>query len=214
MLDQKTRKKQEAAAQAHAGLRRPLPRQGHQGAAGAIAPEGAGAHGADRRADRGRAGQDLDPLAREDCCRRRSSPWRASPSATSRAIRCCTNLNLRIDDDDRIALLGPNGNGKSTFAKLLAGRLEPQAGRIVTRATSSRSPISPSISSTNCTTNESPYDHVRALMPDAPEAQRARTRGRDRLFRRCRRHQGQQRCRAAKRRGCCWGSRAFAGRIC
>ncbi|MBL4667227.1 MAG: ABC-F family ATP-binding cassette domain-containing protein [Sneathiella sp.] len=37
-------------------------------------------------------------------------------------------LDLRIDMDDRIALLGPNGNGKSTFAKLLAGRLERQSG--------------------------------------------------------------------------------------
>ena len=34
-------------------------------------------------------------------------------------------LNLRIDQDDRIALLGQNGNGKSTFAKLLAGKLDP-----------------------------------------------------------------------------------------
>ena len=33
-------------------------------------------------------------------------------------------LTLRIDADDRIALLGANGNGKSTFAKLLAGRLQ------------------------------------------------------------------------------------------
>ena len=32
------------------------------------------------------------------------------------------DLDLRIDDDDRIALLGTNGNGKSTFAKLVAGR--------------------------------------------------------------------------------------------
>ncbi|WP_375705580.1 ATP-binding cassette domain-containing protein, partial [Bartonella sp. AA86SXKL] len=32
-------------------------------------------------------------------------------------------LNLRIDNDDRITLLGSNGNGKSTLAKLLAGRL-------------------------------------------------------------------------------------------
>ncbi|RMF13555.1 MAG: ABC transporter ATP-binding protein, partial [Alphaproteobacteria bacterium] len=35
----------------------------------------------------------------------------------------------RIDPDDRIALLGPNGEGKSTFARLLAGRLAPMAGR-------------------------------------------------------------------------------------
>ena len=36
--------------------------------------------------------------------------------------------NLRIDDDDRIALLGANGNGKSTLPKLLSGRLEPMHG--------------------------------------------------------------------------------------
>jgi ATP-binding cassette subfamily F protein 3 len=39
-------------------------------------------------------------------------------------------LDLRLDPDDRIALLGANGNGKSTFAKLLAGVLEPMAGYI------------------------------------------------------------------------------------
>lgn len=40
-------------------------------------------------------------------------------------------LNQRIDMDDRIALLGANGNGKSTLMKLLAGRLTPQEGRVV-----------------------------------------------------------------------------------
>lgn len=37
-------------------------------------------------------------------------------------------LNLRIDQDDRIALLGRNGQGKSTLSKLLADRLPLQAG--------------------------------------------------------------------------------------
>lgn len=41
------------------------------------------------------------------------------------------HLDLRIDPDDRIALLGANGNGKSTFAKLIANRLKPLAGEIV-----------------------------------------------------------------------------------
>lgn len=40
------------------------------------------------------------------------------------------NLSQRIDEEDRIALLGANGNGKSTFAKLIAGRLAPQKGEI------------------------------------------------------------------------------------
>ncbi len=39
-------------------------------------------------------------------------------------------LDLRLDMDDRIALLGANGNGKSTLARLLAGRLKPLAGRL------------------------------------------------------------------------------------
>ncbi|MBN8531028.1 MAG: ABC-F family ATP-binding cassette domain-containing protein [Alphaproteobacteria bacterium] len=39
-------------------------------------------------------------------------------------------LNLRIDMDDRIALLGANGNGKSTLVKLLSGRLAPLSGKI------------------------------------------------------------------------------------
>jgi ATP-binding cassette subfamily F protein 3 len=39
-------------------------------------------------------------------------------------------LDLRLDPGDRIALLGSNGNGKSTFAKLLAGRLEPMGGSV------------------------------------------------------------------------------------
>ena len=42
-------------------------------------------------------------------------------------------LSLRIDMDDRIGLIGANGNGKSTFLKLLVGELEPSAGS-VTRA--------------------------------------------------------------------------------
>ncbi|MDG2522346.1 ABC-F family ATP-binding cassette domain-containing protein [Caulobacter segnis] len=38
------------------------------------------------------------------------------------------NLNLRMDLDDRIGLLGVNGAGKSTFAKLIAGALEVKSG--------------------------------------------------------------------------------------
>jgi ATP-binding cassette subfamily F protein 3 len=42
-----------------------------------------------------------------------------------------TKLSLRFDPDDRIALLGKNGNGKSTLAKLLADKLQPMGGDIV-----------------------------------------------------------------------------------
>ena len=41
------------------------------------------------------------------------------------------NLSLRIDQDDRIALLGRNGEGKSTLSKLLAGKLKAAAGKMV-----------------------------------------------------------------------------------
>jgi ATP-binding cassette subfamily F protein 3 len=41
------------------------------------------------------------------------------------------DISLRFDPDDRIALLGKNGNGKSTLAKLLAGKLDAMGGEIV-----------------------------------------------------------------------------------
>lgn len=39
-----------------------------------------------------------------------------------------SGLNLRLDPDDRTALLGRNGNGKTTLARLLASQLEPKKG--------------------------------------------------------------------------------------
>ena len=41
-----------------------------------------------------------------------------------------SRLNLRIDPDDRIALLGRNGNGKTTLARLLAAQLAPIDGAV------------------------------------------------------------------------------------
>ena len=40
-------------------------------------------------------------------------------------------LNLRLDIDDRIGLLGVNGAGKSTFAKLVAGALDVESGTLL-----------------------------------------------------------------------------------
>ena len=40
------------------------------------------------------------------------------------------NLDLRLDPEERLALLGRNGNGKTTLARLLAGQLAPLAGNI------------------------------------------------------------------------------------
>ena len=53
-----------------------------------------------------------------------------------RAAPVLTGLDLRIDNDDRIALLGQNGNGKSTLAKLIAGRLDAIVGQCLWSAES------------------------------------------------------------------------------
>ncbi|KQT52935.1 MULTISPECIES: ABC-F family ATP-binding cassette domain-containing protein [unclassified Aureimonas] len=80
-----------------------------------------------------------------------------------------SNLTLRIDTDDRIALLGANGNGKSTFAKLLAERLTAQSGE-VTRAPGLKIAFFAQHQIDDLRPAESAVQHVRRLMPDAPEA--------------------------------------------
>lgn len=78
-------------------------------------------------------------------------------------------LTLRIDNDDRIALLGSNGNGKSTLVKLLAGRLPPFSGKI-TRADKLSIAYFAQHQLDELDEDGSAYDHVRRLMGDAPEA--------------------------------------------
>ncbi len=80
-----------------------------------------------------------------------------------------SGLSLRIDSDDRIALLGANGNGKSTLVKLLAGRLAPMQGT-VTRAATLKVGYFAQHQLDELDGEASPYDHVRRLMQDAPEA--------------------------------------------
>jgi ATP-binding cassette, subfamily F, member 3 len=80
-------------------------------------------------------------------------------------------MDLRIDNDDRIALLGQNGNGKSTFAKLIAGRLAPLSGKVLGAqkvdvgyfAQHQLDDLNPL---------QTPYDYMLKIMPDATEAQR------------------------------------------
>jgi ATP-binding cassette subfamily F protein 3 len=84
-------------------------------------------------------------------------------------------VTLRIDTDDRIALLGANGNGKSTLVKLIANRLSPFAGRI-TRADKLSVGYFAQHQVDELDLDASPYDHVRRLMTDAPESKvRGRT---------------------------------------
>src|SRR5262249_55408460 len=81
------------------------------------------------------------------------------------------NLYLRLDADDRVGLLGANGNGKSTFAKLMSGSLSPMAGRrycpkkiIVGYFAQHQIDELPS--------QKTPYQLMTELMPDATVAQR------------------------------------------
>ncbi|MGB8607909.1 ribosomal protection-like ABC-F family protein [Bradyrhizobium sp.] len=84
-------------------------------------------------------------------------------------------VTLRIDTDDRIALLGSNGNGKSTLVKLLANRLAPFSGTI-TRAEKISIAYFAQHQLDELSEDGSPYDHVRKLLPDAPETKvRGRT---------------------------------------
>ncbi|HVV42578.1 MAG TPA: ABC-F family ATP-binding cassette domain-containing protein [Nitrobacter sp.] len=78
-------------------------------------------------------------------------------------------VTLRIDNDDRIALLGANGNGKSTLVKLLAGKLAPFSGKIV-RADKLSIGYFAQHQTDELDLDGSSYDHLRRLMPDAPES--------------------------------------------
>jgi ATP-binding cassette subfamily F protein 3 len=81
------------------------------------------------------------------------------------------NVNLRLDCDDRVGLLGANGNGKSTLAKLLCGKLDALDGfRRASKkleygyfAQHQLDELRPKFSA---------YDHIAELMPDATEAQK------------------------------------------
>jgi ATP-binding cassette, subfamily F, member 3 len=84
-----------------------------------------------------------------------------------------SGLTLRLDMEDRIALLGANGNGKSTFAKLIAGRLAPIAG---TMAHSPRLRVGyfAQHQAEELIPGETPVDHMTRALPKAlPTAVRA-----------------------------------------
>ena len=74
------------------------------------------------------------------------------------------NLNLRIDMDDRIALIGANGNGKSTLIKLLAGQLKPSSGKLV-KSPKLKIGYFAQHQSEELIPTETPYQHLTKLMP-------------------------------------------------
>lgn len=79
------------------------------------------------------------------------------------------DLDLRIDMDDRIALLGANGNGKSTFAKLLASKLVPMRGKL-SKSRSLGIGYFAQHQLDELIPADTPLDHLTKLMPDAIES--------------------------------------------
>jgi ATP-binding cassette subfamily F protein 3 len=75
-------------------------------------------------------------------------------------------LMLSLDMQDRVALLGANGNGKSTFAKLLADRLRPMQGRI-RRSSKLRVGFFAQHQEEDLVLGETPFDHMQRALPQA-----------------------------------------------
>ena len=83
-------------------------------------------------------------------------------------------LNLRIDPGERVALLGANGNGKSTFARLLADLLPPERGT-VSRARRLAVGYFAQHQIDTLEPEGTAFSHLARLMPDAaPDRVRAR----------------------------------------
>ncbi|UXX83747.1 ABC-F family ATP-binding cassette domain-containing protein [Roseovarius pelagicus] len=88
-----------------------------------------------------------------------------------------SRLNLRIDQDDRIALLGKNGEGKSTLSKMLAGKLDVLGGSMTT-ASKLRVGYFAQHQVEELHVDETPVDHIRRLRPgETPSRLRARLGG-------------------------------------
>jgi len=78
-------------------------------------------------------------------------------------------VTLRVDTEDRIALLGSNGNGKSTLVKVIANKLQPFSGA-TTRADKLSVAYFAQHQVDELVLEASVYDHIRKLMPEAPES--------------------------------------------
>jgi ATP-binding cassette subfamily F protein 3 len=77
-------------------------------------------------------------------------------------------LSLTVDMDDRIALLGANGNGKSTLAKLIAGRLDPLSGEL-RRGPKLGVGYFAQHQTEELVMSETPIDHMARALPRATE---------------------------------------------
>ena len=80
-----------------------------------------------------------------------------------------SRLNLRLDPDDRIALLGRNGNGKTTLARLLAAQLPPMDGGVV-RSQKLKVGYFTQYQVEELDGGDTPYQHMARLMSGATPA--------------------------------------------
>ena len=80
------------------------------------------------------------------------------------------NISATIDTDDRIALLGANGNGKSTLAKLLSDRLQPLSGEL-RRGPKLRVGYFAQHQTDELVEQENPIDHMTRALPRANPSQ-------------------------------------------
>ncbi len=85
-----------------------------------------------------------------------------------------SHLDLRIDQDDRIALLGKNGEGKSTLSKMLSARLQPMNGKM-SQSSKLRIGFFAQHQVDELYIDETPLQH---LMRERPEEGQARLRAR------------------------------------
>ena len=81
-----------------------------------------------------------------------------------------SDLNLRLDGDDRIALLGANGEGKSTLSKWIAGRLQLMTGQ-ERRARKLKVGYFAQHQMDELRSEDSAFDHLRRAYPDLPDSQ-------------------------------------------
>jgi ATP-binding cassette subfamily F protein 3 len=113
----------------------------------------------------------VQPFAWPAVVKKLASPLVALEGATvgydGRAV--LSRLSLSLQADDRIGLIGANGNGKSTFAKLMGGRLDLLSGKMV-RAGKLETGFFAQHQVDDLAPGGSAYSHIAAKMRGEPEA--------------------------------------------
>ncbi|RCL80733.1 MAG: ABC transporter ATP-binding protein [Rhodobacteraceae bacterium] len=87
-----------------------------------------------------------------------------------------SNLNLRIDHDEKIALLGKNGEGKSTLSKLLADRIPLLSGSLI-RSSKLRIGYFSQHQTDELRKDETPFDHLSRARPNKSISERKKILG-------------------------------------